>query len=284
MIFLQTHPVDRSFYAIISYSGTSSPEIVSQDPPDWSSRDHDCQNNNEKCLVLNCAFLEYSEVIRPGVECLHIDKLQLLKSEEEKYLDESLVYSGEQVSFSLSFGYGAGINGYRYKTPDSPITLPNAVIDSCGERGSFEKCTRFEDIKIGQKVRFVLSSTLAPMGHAGHGGMAGMDHGDMNGADENVEETNNSISNFDAHDNHRSFHANTVHNHMHGHPIHFHGHKIRVLAMGFHPQNPITGLVEKTDNTLIREFTHQPEFHYQIEVAAKTPHNFFENFEINSNG
>jgi len=151
VIFLQNHPVDRSFYAIISYSGTSSPEIVSQDPPDWSSRDHDCQNNNEKCLVLNCAFHEYSEVIRPGVECLHIDKLKLLKS-EEKYLDESLVYSGEEVSFSLSFGYGAGINGYRYKTPDSPITLPNADIENCGEKGSFEKCTRFEDIKIVMRI------------------------------------------------------------------------------------------------------------------------------------
>ena len=38
-----------------------------------------------------------------------------------------------------------------------------------------EKFTKFENIETGQKVRFLLSSTLAPLGHDAH-----MGHGSMN--------------------------------------------------------------------------------------------------------
>ena len=138
---------DVSTYAIISYSGVVKPEIVSRDAPSWESRDEDCTENFE-CISLNCDFKDYSSVVRPNVKCMHVSELEADETESIKHSNSELEFDGAVFPFTFTFQHGAGMNGYRYESPKSPLTLPNPVMTKCTEKALFTKCTAIENYRV----------------------------------------------------------------------------------------------------------------------------------------
>ena len=97
------------------------------------------------------------------MKCVHVSELQADDAEITKYSDSTLAYSGDVFPFTFTFSHGGGINGYRYKSPLTPLTLPNPSFTKCTEKALFSSCTKIENyLPVGKKVRFILISTVGP--------------------------------------------------------------------------------------------------------------------------